>query len=170
MRNNPAQAGDYASEGARKITTARGYAPGHADYALLAASFAAIVGNHDAAIPLLQAALANNPVRADLWAQLASDTYQTEGANAETLHALDNALYFGPREYYAHLANATVILGSGKQLDETRRVQGWNDLVQAMSIPQLSQRINRIAKNAGMERQLQAQVRDRSQQKSRNGD
>jgi hypothetical protein len=49
-------------------------------------------------------------------------------------------------------------------------VQGWNDLMQAMSLPLLSQRINLIAKNAGMERQLQAQVRDRSQKKSHNGD
>ena len=162
MSDKPAQIKEYASEGAGKIAIARRYAPGHADYALQAATFAAAGGNYQEAIPLLQHALADSPVRADLWSRLASYAYAAQGTTDMTVHALDSALYFGPREYDAHLANATIILGSGNQLDVARRVRGWNDLVAAAAMPQLAQSITDMASAAGLERQLQTQVREKA--------
>ncbi len=166
MRDHPAQAVEYANEGARKIAIARGYAPGHADYALQAATFAAADKNYNEAIPLLWQALANTPVRADLWSRLAIYAYQDQGTAEMTLHALDSALYFGPREYDAHLANATIILGAGHQLDMARRVRGWNDLVTAVAIPQLAQSVTDMARTAGLERQLQGQVREKASERA----
>lgn len=166
IRNTPEQTVKLASEGAGKIAIAREHAPGHGDYALQAASFAAVGGNYNEAIPVLWRALADAPVRADLWSRLASYSFEVEGASAMTVHALDSALYFGPREYSAQLANATIILGAGKQLDVARRVRGWNDLVTAVTMPKLSQSITDMARAAGLERQLRAQVREKANERA----
>lgn len=162
MRNIPAQVVELASEGAGKIAIARSYAPGHADYTLQAATFAAAGANYDEAIAILWSALANTPVRADLWSRLASYSYAAQGTSATTLHALDTALYFGPREYDAHLTNVAIVLGAGNQLDEARRVRGWNNVVTAFTMPELSERVNDMATAAGLERQLQALVREKA--------
>ena len=162
MQGNAALAAEYAAEGTRKIAVARNHAPSDADYALLAATFSAADGHFDDAISPLREGLADTPVRPDLWSALASYSYQAQGATTGTLHALDSALYFGPREYDTQLANATIILGAGSRLDEARRVRGWHDLVEAMAIPELSQRILAIAGDAGLERQLQTQLREQA--------
>jgi tetratricopeptide (TPR) repeat protein len=162
----PGQATASVAEGERKIALAREYTAGHAGYALQAASFAAARGDYDGGISLLLAALANTPVRADLWARLASYGYRTQGPSVMTLHALDRAMYLGPREYDSHLANATIVLGTGSQLDLARRLRGWNDMVEAARIPQLSGPITSMAERAGMARQLKGLISEKDRERA----
>jgi tetratricopeptide (TPR) repeat protein len=158
------QWGNALAEGERSIALARELAPEHPAYALQAADFASDREQYQAAFKVLRSTLSIAPVRADIWSRLASNGYLAEGPSAATLHALDRALYFGPREYDALLVNALITLNSGDGLAVERQLRGWNGIVDAVGMPGLAAQIDRLVIEAGKERQLQVLLRQRAQQ------
>lgn len=148
------------ARGERSITHAREMLPRNPSYALRAADFAFHRQRPETAAEYLRTGLADAPVRAELWSRLAAIQYQMQGPSAATLHALDQALYFGPREYYSLVVNATITLNSEAGLEEARRRRGWSAVVAAARMPGLDEQISRLARESGMERQLRALLRE----------
>lgn len=167
MSKTTAQSDKWAhslAEGERNIALALELAPRHPDYALQAADFAFERQQVEAATLLLRTVLPDVPGRADIWSRLARANYVLDGPSLATLQALDQALYFGPREDDTLLLNATITLSAGAELDVERQLSGWNTIVEAAGMPGLSTRITALVTSSGMERQLQMLLRQKVQQ------
>jgi len=134
------------------------------DYRLLAATLLADSEAAEAQMQIrshLRAGLASAPTRADLWARLARSLYSHEGTSPATLHALDQALYFGPMEIEPLLINALLTFYGWEGLNQQQRLNGWLHVVAAMQVPVLVGPITTHARATGWERQLQQLLREK---------
>ena len=153
------------AEGERNIALVGQVTRGVNEYTVLAADFAYQRQQNETAAALLRDALGTAPVRAGIWSRLALVNYQLEGASAATLHALDQAFFFGPREYDTLLVNATITLDPNAKLDARRQLRGWNGIVEAVAMPGLARQVTAMVAEAGMQRQLRTLLRQRQPQR-----
>lgn len=105
--------------------------------------------------------LENSPIRADLWTEYAKALYENEGASKVALAVLDKALEFGPKESVTLFVNAFFTLYSWEQLDSQRQHKSWMLMLESMDDIHLARKINQMARQTGLERQLQRSLRER---------
>lgn len=116
--------------------------------------------DRDAAVQYLITALHRAPTRSDLWAELTKRLYAANGASADTLKALDKALFFGGSEIDVLLINAVITLNSWQSLSTQQKQRGWSLTVAAMAVPELRPSISAHAQRTGFYKQLQRSLRE----------
>ena len=103
----------------------------------------------DSVLQALRGALADMPVSAVHWANLAQFSFIRNGLSDSVVYALDRAIEYGPLENTTLVVNAFITLLAWDDLDQQQRTRGWKLVLDSLNNPVISRQIMDIAAQSG---------------------